>query len=157
MFYGTGKKSRCIWTAVVAVILLLSACKVKHVNSEPTFEISFYKDKIWKEKGFCFERIISDNGKDIEEKCVDSLKYTIYVPLNIAKPSSRFIFTQHARKDTLEVQYTINIGAGDDEYKAKVSNFKIKYTTFESIKATKKKGKANEKENETEESIDIYL
>lgn len=138
---------------LILLVLLLVACKTKHVDSEPTFTINFNKNKNWKEKKFCFESIHGQNHDNIGQNCIDSLNYTLKFPINIASKTSTYIFEQARKMDTLTVQYEVEVGSGEYEFQAYIKKFSIKHSTFDSLTVKIEKKPNSKNENA---SIDIY-
>ena len=134
-------------------VLFFLSCKTKHIDSEPTYEISFIKADIKESKKFCFKKIHGKNNKEFENKCIDTLNFTLVFPININEKKSVMIFETNKKKDSLEVHYDITIGRGDNELKANVTNFRIDKTTFDSVGLEHR----IDENNEIVERISIYF
>lgn len=139
---------------VLTGFCLFAGCKTKHIDSEPSIAVNFYKLKDWKGKTLCFKSIRGDGFGNINPNCVDSLNFTVDLPLNLKSYHTRYIFDRDSIIDTLEVRYGISVGNGDDAFKANVTNFVIVHATFDSLALNK--GKKTLKQNEAE-NIDIFL
>ena len=130
--YGLTAKIKISFLCSLMFFFILS-CKTEHIDSEPQFQIKFFKNKLWKEKEYCFSEIYNNKGKKINSRCIDSLNSTIDLSIDLNNKTSTYILQSKNRKDTVCIEYKINVGRGDDEFKALLNDFKIYYSTFDSL------------------------
>ncbi len=138
------------------LLLSLAACKTEHVDSEPKFDLTFKKNKKWKQKSFCFDHIYNSSQKSIPQNCIDSINSTLSLALDLNSKQCTYIFKSGGVSDTLTIGYSVSLSRTQEEFVANVSSFTVIKTTFDSLKVKKetvqKSGAKNEKNN-----IDIYL
>ncbi|HEX8547871.1 MAG TPA: hypothetical protein VF691_12970 [Cytophagaceae bacterium] len=141
-----------IFFILSCLFIFIDGCKVHPKNSEPAVRLYFFAGKTHT-NSFCFDNVQNKKDKNWSA-CIDSINNYIDIPLDLNENSCSLIFSKNKKSDTLEMSYTIKMEQYEGELDAKVSDFKISKSSFDSISAVHKPSKLIN--TNVTESISIY-